>query len=60
MVPVVRRSTDIPNEKVLTSDAEWTSALAGCDVVVHLAGRAHVMRNEFDDPLAEYRRVNVQ
>jgi nucleoside-diphosphate-sugar epimerase len=60
VVPAVRRRTDIPNEKILTSDAEWTSALAGCDVVVHLAGRAHVMNDEFDDPIAEYRRVNVQ
>ena len=61
VVPAVRRRTDIPNEKILTSDAEWISALAGCDVVVHLAGRAHVMKDEFDVPLiAEYRRVNVQ
>ena len=60
VVPAVRRPTNIPNEKILTSDAEWTSALADCDVVVHLAGRAHVMKDEFDDPFAEYRRVNVQ
>jgi nucleoside-diphosphate-sugar epimerase len=33
--------------------------LAGCDVLVHLAGRAHVTRETAVDPLAEFRRVNV-
>jgi UDP-glucose 4-epimerase len=39
---------------------DWRPALRGVDVVVHLAGRAHVMREEAADPLAEYRRVNVE
>ncbi|MBE0494762.1 MAG: SDR family oxidoreductase [Thiomicrospira sp.] len=30
----------------------------GCDVVVHAAARAHIMRDEVADPLAEYRKVN--
>jgi len=39
---------------------DWTSALAGIEVVVHLAGRAHVMREEATvDPAAAYRRTNV-
>ena len=33
-------------------------ALIGCDVVVHAAARAHIMRDEVADPLAEYRKVN--
>jgi nucleoside-diphosphate-sugar epimerase len=33
--------------------------LAGCDAVVHLAGRAHIMHDTAPDPLAEFRRVNV-
>jgi nucleoside-diphosphate-sugar epimerase len=32
--------------------------LYGVDVVVHVAARAHIMRDEVSDPLAEYRRVN--
>ncbi|WP_127470663.1 NAD-dependent epimerase/dehydratase family protein [Thiomicrorhabdus aquaedulcis] len=32
--------------------------LSGCDVVVHAAARAHIMRDEVNDPLAEYRKVN--
>lgn len=31
----------------------------GCDVVVHLAARVHVMRDDSRDPLAEFRRVNT-
>jgi nucleoside-diphosphate-sugar epimerase len=37
---------------------EWRSHLANIDVVVHLAGRAHVLRETMVDPLAEFRRVN--
>ena len=33
-------------------------ALHGVDVVVHAAARAHIMRDEAVDPLAEYRKVN--
>src|SRR5687768_14902841 len=44
----------------LTSDTDWRAALAGIDVVVHLAARVHVMRDSVADPLAEFRRVNVE
>lgn len=32
---------------------------SGSDVVIHLAARAHRTKNEVVDPIAEYRRVNV-
>jgi nucleoside-diphosphate-sugar epimerase len=41
-------------------DAQWAEALAGCEAVVHLAGRVHMMRDNAPDPLAAYRRVNTQ
>jgi UDP-N-acetyl-alpha-D-quinovosamine dehydrogenase len=41
------------------SDTDWQAALAGMDMVVHLAARAHVMRDRASDPLAAYRQVNV-
>src|SRR5690554_711354 len=34
--------------------------LQGVDVVVHCAARAHIMKDEVSDPLAEYRKVNVE
>ncbi|MFP4080718.1 MAG: UDP-glucose 4-epimerase family protein [Ectothiorhodospira sp.] len=33
--------------------------MAGTDVVVHTAARAHVMADAITDPLSEYQRVNV-
>lgn len=38
---------------------DWRSALAGIDVVVHLAARVHVMREASTDPLEAFRRVNT-
>ncbi|MDH1213489.1 SDR family oxidoreductase [Pseudomonas chengduensis] len=39
---------------------DYSAALHGVDVVVHVAARAHIMRDEVADPLAEYRKVNVE
>lgn len=38
---------------------EWRRVLAHVDAVVHLAARAHVMRDAAADPLADYRAINV-
>jgi len=38
---------------------DWSPALAGVTTVVHLANRAHVMHEKASDPLARYRRINV-
>jgi nucleoside-diphosphate-sugar epimerase len=43
----------------LDQSADWDSALAGIDVVVHLAARVHVMRDTAADPEAEFRKANV-
>jgi nucleoside-diphosphate-sugar epimerase len=63
VIPVVRRSLGLPGE-VLVSDmsdqTQWHTALCGCNTLIHCAARAHVMRDRTDDPLTEYRRVNVQ
>lgn len=41
-------------------DTDWSGALAGVDCVVHLAARTHVLREDAADPLAAYRRINVE
>lgn len=41
-------------------DTDWSEALRGIDVVVHLAARVHVMREHAADPLAAFRRTNVE
>ncbi len=39
-------------------DTNWSAALSGIDVVVHLAARAHVFEQRGSDPTAEFERVN--
>lgn len=36
----------------------WNSALRGIDLVIHTAGRAHVMKDSAVDPLLEFREAN--
>ena len=40
--------------------ADLSVLLSGVDVLIHAAARAHVMKDEVADPLAEYRRINVE
>lgn len=44
----------------LGPETDWREALAGVDAVVHLAARVHVMHDTSTDPLAEFRRSNVE
>jgi nucleoside-diphosphate-sugar epimerase len=43
----------------IDSDTDWSDALKGCDSVVHLASRVHVMRDHVANPLEEFRKINV-
>lgn len=51
----------VPIEVVgdLSADTDWSLALNGVGVVVHAAARVHVMQDAAGDPLAEFRRTNV-
>ena len=44
----------------IDSKTQWQVALAGVDVVVHLAARVHVMKETHADPLEAFRAVNTQ
>ena len=44
----------------LSDNTNWQFCLQGCDVVVHLAARVHVMRDDVVDPLAAFRLINVE
>lgn len=50
-------------DQVLVDDlgetSKWRAALEGVEAVVHLAGRAHILKETTSDPLADFRRVNV-
>lgn len=43
----------------LTAATDWSDALQGIDTVIHSAARVHVMDDTSADPLAEFRKVNV-
>ncbi len=62
IVSTVRRVSGFLNEHVIGDIAEttdWQVALMGCDIVVHLAARVHVMDEVAQDPLALYRATNT-
>lgn len=43
----------------LKPDSDLTDVLKGIDVVIHTAARVHMMRDNADDPLAEFRHSNT-
>ena len=44
----------------ISAETDWSSALQDVTEVVHLAARVHFMTESCHDPLAEFRRVNVE
>ncbi|RQO36113.1 UDP-glucose 4-epimerase [Herminiimonas sp. KBW02] len=60
-IPVVRKKNHNSEIAIgdLRVDTDWGIALRGCDAVIHLAARVHVMNDTTSDPLAAFRAVNV-
>jgi len=59
MNPSLSPAVDVVQVSGLESATAWSAALKGVDVVVHAAARVHLMRDATTNPLAEFRRVNV-
>ncbi|MDZ7662819.1 SDR family oxidoreductase [Thiohalophilus sp.] len=67
LVAVVRNNNrvDFPSSVKLAHVADialksdWSSALSGMDIVIHLAARAHVINDNGNNSLSELRRVNI-
>jgi nucleoside-diphosphate-sugar epimerase len=62
----VRRNKTFPDDKVSTTivgdideNTDWQKALLNIDAVVHLAGRAHILKGKSNDPLTEFIKVNT-
>ncbi|MCK2150064.1 SDR family oxidoreductase [Marinobacter alexandrii] len=63
IVGVSRRPVEGPFsrlEKVASLSDLTAQNLSGVDTVIHCAARAHIMKDEVANPLAEYRQVNVE
>lgn len=43
----------------INNESDWNKTLLGIDTVIHLAARAHVLKESSYSPLDEFRRVNV-
>ena len=56
LVPKGVEAIEIPS---VDGSTDWSRALIGVDVVVHLVARAHVIRETAQDPLAAFREVNT-
>ncbi len=44
----------------INAHTNWSQALNNIDSIVHLAARAHIMKDTSSDPLSTFRRVNVE
>lgn len=60
--PAVRHPVASPAVAIgeMSPTTNWTAALAGIDVVVHLAARVHVMHEAAADPLQSFLRTNTE
>ncbi|MFB4393750.1 MULTISPECIES: NAD-dependent epimerase/dehydratase family protein [unclassified Pseudomonas] len=62
VIALVRSSWQMTGVQVVKGDLEalpsLEQVLVGVDCVVHLAGRAHLLRDNAADPLVEFRNVN--
>jgi len=58
-MPVSGSEVDVAHVGRIDGQTNWKSALPGINIVVHLAARVHIMHDLSADPLAEFRRVNV-
>jgi nucleoside-diphosphate-sugar epimerase len=65
-VAVRRSDVAVPNsvQSIHTGDlppiTNWVKSLQGVSVVVHCAARVHLISDSSSDPLADFRRVNVE
>jgi nucleoside-diphosphate-sugar epimerase len=55
-LPIAVKSIEIGE---MTPETDWVHALAGVDIVIHLAARAHILNDTAIDPAAEFMRVNA-
>ena len=62
-LPVMRRDDGSGRKSALVEDingfTDWSSVLPGMSAIVHLAARVHVLKDDSNDPLTEFRRINV-
>jgi len=56
----VCEGVEITNSLSLDEKTDWARVLVDCRAVIHAAARVHIMTDDSSDPLADFRRVNVE
>lgn len=54
------KTTSISQVSAIDGATDWSAILGGCNIVIHAAARVHVMNDTAEDPLAAFRKVNVE
>ena len=56
-------AVDVPVESIVVGNidahTDWTQAVNDVDVIVHLAARVHIMNDQAENPLVEFRKINL-
>ncbi len=67
VIPVVRSLPSCPESfsgscivQNMDKNTNWTEALSGVDIVIHLASRVHVMHEKSQNAMHEYREINTE
>ncbi|WP_180107685.1 NAD-dependent epimerase/dehydratase family protein [Acinetobacter sp. YH12085] len=63
IIALIRTESDTLPENIeqkITSNIFEADLPANIDVIIHLAGRAHILNEQTIDPLSEFRKVNVE
>lgn len=59
----IGRNIGLADVDVFTADispqTDWSEVLTDVEVIAHTAARVHIMHDEVEDPMIEYRRINV-
>jgi nucleoside-diphosphate-sugar epimerase len=58
--PTTDARREIVNVGEINGRTDWQRAIEGVNGVIHLAGRAHILREDQTDPFAAYRCVNME
>ena len=53
------KNVEVEVVETVDANTDWSIALVDVDIVIHLAARVHIMNDNASDPLAEFRKVNV-
>lgn len=58
--PVENSGSNTVMVPTIDASVDWSSVLTNQQIIIHTAARSHIMKEQAADPIAEYRRINVE